>query len=129
MKVMINGKRFTQGAGYELNEKRTAVEYVGHENSAINEIHSNPNMTREEKLAAARAILNAAKEEAAAEVATVEDAVPVATTANDTRSKVCVIANNLNKQGMNRPEAFRKAWAAVKAATVDTNERFCQGSK
>jgi hypothetical protein len=31
-----------------------------------------------------------------------------------------VIANNLSKQGMSRPEAFRKAWATVKAATVDT---------
>jgi hypothetical protein len=116
MKVMSNGKRFTQGANYELNEKRIAVEKVGHSNHAINEIHANSGMTREEKLAAAKAILNATKEEAATEMITPADEVK----ATDTKSKVCVIANRLSKQGMSRSEAFRKAWAIVKTATVDT---------
>ena len=36
------------------------------------------------------------------------------------KSKVCVIANRLANQGLTRSEAFRKAWAIVKAETVDT---------
>jgi len=36
------------------------------------------------------------------------------------KSKVCVIANRLTKQGINRSTAFAKAWAIVKAETVDT---------
>ena len=36
------------------------------------------------------------------------------------KSKVCIAANNLVKTGMPRPEAFRRAWSIVKAATVET---------
>ena len=36
------------------------------------------------------------------------------------KSKVCTIANRLSSQGMSRSEAFRRAWATVKAATVAT---------
>lgn len=39
---------------------------------------------------------------------------------NTNKSKVCVIANRLSKQGMNRSEAFSKAWGIVKAETVET---------
>jgi hypothetical protein len=106
MKVMSNGKRFTQGATWELNEKRIKAEYVGHENAAINEIHNNPNLSREEKIAAAKAILTADKTEEPAAAA---------------KSKVCVIANTLTKQGMNRSAAFRRAWQLIKAETVETN--------
>ena len=119
MKVMRNGKQFTQGANYEYNEKRAEVVNAGHDNAAINEIHSTPNMTREEKLAAGRAILAAAKEEPAAEAATGKETTTAAP-ATDTNSKVCTIANRLSRQGMNRSEAFRKAWATVKAETVET---------
>ena len=40
--------------------------------------------------------------------------------ANQNKSKVCVIANRLTKQGLTRSEAFRRAWAIVKAETVET---------
>jgi hypothetical protein len=36
------------------------------------------------------------------------------------RAKVCIIANNLIKEGMNRSKAFRKAWELVKAETIIT---------
>jgi hypothetical protein len=45
---------------------------------------------------------------------------PVEAKVSDNKSKVCVIANNLAKQGMTRSEAFRRAWAIVKASTVET---------
>jgi hypothetical protein len=108
MKVMSNGKRFTQGATWELGEKRITVEKIGHQNSAINEIHNNPDLSREEKIAFAKKIIAGEKEVAAEKKA------------NDTKSKVCHIANRLTKQGMNRPEAFRRAWATVKAETLET---------
>ena len=38
----------------------------------------------------------------------------------DTKSKVCVIANRLVRTGLTKSEAFRKAWAIVKASTVET---------
>lgn len=37
-----------------------------------------------------------------------------------TKSKVCIIANRLIKQGVNRSEAFRRAWTIVKAAKIET---------
>jgi hypothetical protein len=40
--------------------------------------------------------------------------------ATETKSKVCVIANHLIKNGVNRSEAFRKAWQLVKAETIQT---------
>ena len=48
-------------AGARLNGT-PKTEQPRHANPEINAIHKNPNMTREEKLAAARAILNAEKE-------------------------------------------------------------------
>ena len=39
---------------------------------------------------------------------------------NTTKSKVCVIANRLSKNGMNRSEAFKKAWAVVKTEQINT---------
>ena len=94
----------------------TKPEYTGHENNAVNEIHANPNLTREEKLAAARAVL--------AEAKTAAEPAPVPAIAvkapSETKSKVCIIANRLSKQGLNRSEAFRRAWATVKAGTVAT---------
>ena len=56
MKTMLNGKQFTQGAAYQLGESRTMPECTGHSNPAINEIHHNANLTREEKLALGRQI-------------------------------------------------------------------------
>jgi hypothetical protein len=108
MKVMRNGKVFTQGATYAYNEKRKIVERLGHENAAINEIHNNTNLSRDEKIAAAKEILNGIKETAAAKKA------------NDNKSKVCIIANNLIKSGVNRSTAFKKAWEIVKAEKVET---------
>jgi hypothetical protein len=35
------------------------------------------------------------------------------------KSKVCLIANQLSKQGLTRSEAFRKAWAMVKTAELE----------
>ena len=37
----------------------------------------------------------------------------------ETRSKVCVIANALSKQGMSRSTAFKEAWKTVKS-TIET---------
>jgi hypothetical protein len=104
MKVMYNGKQFTQGGTYQYNEKRKPIVNAGHANAAINAIHNNPNMTKEEKIAAARAILNETQKPAA----------------NANKSKVCVIANRLIKQGLTRSGAFRKAWQTVKAETIET---------
>ena len=108
MKLMSNGKRFTQGATWEYNEKRIKVEKVGHANPAINAIHNNPNLSREEKIALAKKILDRANENAAAKKTA------------ETKSKVCVIANRLIKQGLSRSAAFIKAWAIVKTETIET---------
>ena len=110
-------------AGARLNGT-PKTEQPRHANPEINAIHKNPNMTREEKLAAARAILNAEKEVKPVEVvepATVETEAVETTKTSETKSKICVIANRLCKQGMNRPEAFRRAWQMVRAATIETN--------
>ena len=104
MKVMYNGKQFTKGATYQYNEKRKPIVNTGHANAAINAIHNNPNMTKEEKIAAAKAILNETHKPAA----------------NANKSKVCIIANKLTKQGLTRSAAFRKAWQTVKAETIET---------
>lgn len=37
------------------------------------------------------------------------------------KSKVCIIANYLTKQGYNRSEAFKKAWQLIKTSEIDTN--------
>jgi len=108
MKVMRNGKVFTQGATYAYNEKRKIIVTVGHENAAINEIHNNVNLSREEKIAAAREILNGIKETAATKKA------------NGDKSKVCIIANHLIKQGETRSNAFKKAWQIVKTEKIET---------
>lgn len=107
MRLMRNGKKFSRGATYQLGEKRKPIENAGHANPAINEIHNNPNLSRAEKIAAAKAILNKSKEAAAAKKA------------NADKSKVCIIANKLAKQGLDRSQAFKKAWAIVKAGTVE----------
>ena len=104
MKVMYNGKQFTKGATYQYNEKRKPIVNAGHANAAINAIHNNPNMTKEEKIAAAKAILNETQKPAA----------------NTAKSKVCIIANKLTKQGLTRSAAFRKAWQTFKAETIET---------
>jgi len=98
MKLMRNGKKFTQSATYGYNEKRNTAEYTGHPNPKINAIHSNPNLSRDEKIAAAKKIMTAANQ----------------------KSKVCIIANRLIKQGYTRSSAFCKAWAIVKAETINT---------
>ena len=108
MKFMYNGKQFTKGATYQYNEKRKPIVNAGHANAAINAIHKNPNMTKEEKIAAARKILN-------------ETQKPVtAKKTNTAKSKVCIIANKLTKQGLTRSAAFRKAWQTVKAEIIET---------
>lgn len=81
------------------------TEYKGHDNAAINEIHANANLSREEKIALAKKILNG------------ETIKPI-TKKNDTKSKVCVIANKLIKEGLKRSAAFVKAWGIVKTATL-----------
>jgi hypothetical protein len=40
--------------------------------------------------------------------------------ANETKSKVCVIANHLIRSGLNRSEAFKKAWDIVKLESIQT---------
>ena len=101
MKVMRNGKQFTQGGTYQYNEKRKPIVNTGHANAAINAIHNNANLTREEKIAAAKKIISETEKPAA-------------------KSKVCIIANKLTKQGLSRSAAFRKAWQTVKAETIET---------
>ena len=80
-------------------------------NAALDVIHKNNLLSRDEKLALGRQIL-AQAQEPQPEPAT-------SSKANDTKSKVCLISNRLSKQGVNRSEAFRKAWATVKAASFD----------
>ena len=53
-----------------------------------------------------------------AETVTAEPTTTTKATAN--KSKVCIIANRLAKSGLTRSEAFAKAWAIVKAETVET---------
>ena len=36
------------------------------------------------------------------------------------KSKVCIIANKLTKQGLNRSQAFIRAWQFIKAETLET---------
>ena len=81
------------------------IEYKGHDNAELQAIHANANLSREEKIALAKKILNGKTEK------------PI-TKKNDTKSKVCVIANKLIKEGLNRSAAFVKAWGIVKTATL-----------
>ena len=122
---MWDGKQFTKGAGYQLNEKRVSVE-VNADRTANAELVKEFMRTNREEFNAIFAAMTAAgnsRDEILATIANrareaaevVEE--PKATAA---KSKVCVIANRLNRQGMNRSEAFRKAWATVKAETVET---------
>jgi hypothetical protein len=106
-KVNINS------VGKNLDEIMTAITAAG--------------LTKEETQTVLLKVLNhnATVEEAIAEVRPVEvvetveePATVAANRATAAKSKVCVIANSL--KGMNRSEAFRKAWAIVKAATVET---------
>ena len=94
MKVMRNGKSFTQG-GYTNSEKANAIK------------------SGEEKM---RAFLAEKFPEIYGEKSETVSTDKV----NNAKSKVCVIANRLSKQGLNRSEAFRRAWATVKAETVET---------
>jgi hypothetical protein len=98
------GKYQTQGGIYQYNEKRKGIVNQGHAIPEINEIHKNANMSREEKIALAKKILNGIKE----------------SKANSVKSKVCIIANRLIKQGATRSTAFKKAWETVKAETIET---------
>ena len=101
-------------AAEKLHQKKP-VEPPESANPDLDAIHANPKMTRDEKLAAARAILAAANEQpaAAAEPATIESK------AADTKSKVCIIANHISKQGMSRSAAFARSWAVVKAQEIE----------
>ena len=105
MKVMYNGKQFTQGGTYQYNEKRKPIEKAGHANPAIQAIHDNPNLTRDEKIALAKKIINGE---------------PETKKANETKSKVCIIANRLIKKGLSKSAAFIKAWQTVKTETIET---------
>lgn len=118
MKVMINGKQFTQGATYQFGEKRTPVEKIGHENPAVNEIHANPNLTREEKISLARKILNSTNEE-------VKPAGVVQTVTETKRNKiskirrsVVTLANKINSKLKNLSASFKKAWQIIKAGVI-----------
>ena len=89
MKLMNNGKQFTQG-GYTNSEKVNMLKHG------------------ENKMTAFLA-------ERFPEIyGTVKNKT------SETKSKVCVIANKLTKQGLTKSEAFRRAWATVKAETVET---------
>ena len=96
--------------GKNLDEIMTAITAAG--------------LTKEESQKVLVKVLNhgANVNEAISEVRPVEviEVEEPAVTASETKSKVCVIANRLSRQGMNRSEAFRKAWATVKAETVET---------
>jgi len=81
------------------------TENAGHANTEIQAIHNNANLTREEKIALAKKILNP---ETAAKPK------------SETKSKVCIIANRLIKKGLSRSAAFCKAWQTVKAETIET---------
>ena len=78
-------------------------ENAGHANAELQAIHENANLTREEKIALARKIINS------------ETAKPV----NEIKSKVCIIANRLIKQGKTKSAAFIRAWQIVKAETLN----------
>ena len=106
MKVMSNGKVFNQGSQYQLNEKRVKPEYVGHANGEINEIHANPNLNREQKIALAKSIINGTNETAAE-----------SKTANPKKfnlSAICKTANTLRKQGYTLSQSFVIAWTIAK---------------
>jgi hypothetical protein len=90
----------------KLNPPKKA-EYIGHENPAINEIAQNTTLTRDEKLALARKILNG------------ETVKPIEKKKNETTSKVCVIANELIRQGTNPSSAFKKSWEMVKKQSIE----------
>jgi len=90
----------------KLNEKlhgKKEVEKIPHKNPAIQAIHDNKNLTRDEKITLAKAIINGEK----------------AKPKNETKSKVCIIANRLIKKGLSRSAAFCKAWQTVKAETLN----------
>ena len=95
MKLMNNGKQFTQG-GYTNSEKVNMMKNGENNMKAF--------------LAERFPEIYGGKSE-------------IVTTSKSTtskRSKVCVIANRLAKQGMNRSAAFRRAWELVKTETVET---------
>ena len=110
MKVMYNGKQFTQGAAGKTNP----VEYVGHNNTAINEIQANPNLTREEKIVTARAILNNVKEKPIAESNSIKPNI------RKIRKTVCVLANKIHSKIKNLSAVFKKAWQLIKAKTIQS---------
>ena len=93
----------------------------------VDETNAAVRQAQEEKEAFAAALGNgeATRENAQAWLASyranADEAVATAKSkAKSNASKVCTIANRLSNQGMSRSEAFRKAWATVKAETVET---------
>jgi len=78
-------------------------------NPILQPIADNPELNRDEKIAAAKVLL---------ELEVQKLKLIKTEMLNANRSKVCVIANSLIKQGMNRSTAFTKSWQTVKAGTV-----------
>ena len=124
MKLMQNGKRFTQTgtitsdrlAGQMLNNKSAEEAILAMVAAKLAEKEAVKVETVEEVIT-----LETIAEAEEKEITDLVEAVDKIVAVVENKSKVCVIANRLSKQGINRSAAFRKAWATVKAGSVETN--------
>jgi len=89
-----------------------------HENPALQAIIDDQSLTRDEKLAAGRAIKEAAEKAAADITATAAVTAEPKSEITRIRRAVATLANKINRKLKNLSASFKKAWAVIKGKTI-----------